>query len=506
MKIIRILALICWVSLLQCGLTVSALAFQGDTGAVAVEQAVAPRLDGTAVAYLVNQRYNNATSRCFVNSPVYDCSGLLLRTLPDGGSAGNFWQVSDTEVANGYATLIYARKDVPPSTLSNSVGFILADRPSAVGAGQPYELRCGDAPIGPALPPCVPHPTDPNAVGVSLWDVNHPALLAVQAIFYDASLPGQLAQALHYQRQYYVATGEMVPVLRAWFGAGAATSFGFDAKEQLDWGASLAEDLKNRYKDTRENCGGPNFPAFLCSGVLFRATEPSTQYDAWDPSPSSITRGGVSFAYMRADAKAYGFYAPRYSNGFIFTPYFRASAGMEQPEILCAFPYDAGTSSRAPPGGCGAQPSYPATSGPCQTLGITTAQQWYSNFKQVGEYSGGWSSKHAYNECGFSLAENYVNSAPIFYQMLLSVSMIPEFLHDVTDELIIKPWDPGIPGKLPLEAFFYVGAGLVNAQYDQQNFFSKTGKYVPIIHLTWPVNVNDNASFVFRVDEQVIGR
>jgi len=76
-------------------------------------------------------------------------------------------------------------------------------------------------------------------------------------------------------------------------------------------GAEVAAELTAQYNDKRADCGAVNRPAFLCSGILFRGTVPSDAYHSWNPSPISQTRGGVSFSYLRADAKfdrlAYGY-------------------------------------------------------------------------------------------------------------------------------------------------------------------------------------------------------
>ncbi|WP_139253349.1 hypothetical protein, partial [Burkholderia ubonensis] len=269
-------------------------------------------------------------------------------------------------------------------------------------------------------------------------------------------------------------------------------------------GEQVARDLTAQYNDTRQDCGTQNRPAFLCSGILFRATTPSTDYHAWDPSPSSITRGGVSFAYMRNDAKLYGMHS-RYNNGFIFTPYLLAAADATKPEVLCAFPYDGNTGGRIGVGGCGAHPAYPLDSQSCQSQQITAAQSWYAHFTSVGAPPTEWSSTHASHECGFDLRDvpGAQNAAP-FYQVLTAVSLIPNSLRQVTNELILATWPQGIPDKLPLEAFFYTDGGLSNAQYVQRDYYSVTNKYLPIIYVVFPETQTGTASFTFRDQDQVV--
>ena len=63
---------------------------------------------------------------------------------------------------------------------------------------------------------------------------------------------------------------------------------------QADRGNDVVARLNQLYNDTRQDCGGPSKPAFLCSGVLFRATWPSTDYMFYSISPKSQKSGGVS--------------------------------------------------------------------------------------------------------------------------------------------------------------------------------------------------------------------
>ncbi|WP_434086437.1 hypothetical protein [Photorhabdus laumondii] len=89
----------------------------------------------------------------------------------------------------------------------------------------------------------------------------------------------------------------------------------------------------------QRKAGDTQSPAFLCSGVILRGTIHSNDYKFWQPSPSSIKSGGVSFSYLRKDAKfkrlAYG-----YKNGFIIFPEHIAPEDRVDFSVLCAFPID----------------------------------------------------------------------------------------------------------------------------------------------------------------------
>lgn len=108
-------------------------------------------------------------------------------------------------------------------------------------------------------------------------------------------------------------------------------------------GQETADLMNSNYEKVVDNCGSPSRPAFLCSGILFRGTDPDTSYNSWDPSPASVKSGGVSFSYLRKDAK-YSKLAYSYLNGFVFYPYSYAPNGKNTNlDVMCMFPIDAAT-------------------------------------------------------------------------------------------------------------------------------------------------------------------
>lgn len=70
----------------------------------------------------------------------------------------------------------------------------------------------------------------------------------------------------------------------------AAAGLALTPAAQADRGNDVVARLNQLYNDTRQDCGGPSKPAFLCSGVLFRATWPSTDYMFYSISPKSQKR------------------------------------------------------------------------------------------------------------------------------------------------------------------------------------------------------------------------
>ncbi|MFJ2993975.1 hypothetical protein [Pandoraea sp. NPDC087047] len=411
-------------------------------------------LSGADTAYLINQRYRATPSKCFVGSPAFECSGVLIRTAPRGDNSGNFWRLGPDDVAAGYATLSYLRIDQPGANPPDSVGFVMTDRPAAASAGQPYELMCGRAPLGQTLPPC---PGDPQAVGVNLWQENAPSALAVQAVYYDVAHGGQLAQALRYQLQYFDATRIWVPILKASLGNGAATVFGFDERDQLEWGYAVIKDLEARYLDTRMTCPG-NTPGYNCSGVLIRITGYGTTFHSWNPSDNSVSRNGVSFSYARSDMKL----TTTITGGpGVIMRELQAPAAHPL-EWRCAFPLNASTSSRAD--SCNTGADYRL----CDARGINTAAQWRSAY--------GASPASA---CGLS---------PTIAQFGVLVEL-RQTLFSGHNEVIIASWPQNIPTEISLEALFYpTSDAKAGALYIQQDYMATTGRFMPVlsVNLTQP--------------------
>ncbi|WP_415756197.1 halovibrin HvnA [Pseudomonas sp. LT1P18] len=249
-------------------------------------------------------------------------------------------------------------------------------------------------------------------------------------------------------------------------------------------GAAVAATLTSRYNDTRQNCGKASMPAFLCAGIMLRATVPSPQYSSWNPSPRSQTSGGVSFSYLRKDAK-FSSMVWLYKNGFVLAPVLARPTGTRQIEVLA-------TDQREDPG-CGLYKPRPARSNRCQSQGITTGDQWLANFRTHNAL------------CSFDVRDSMNNlGADSFYQTIRAHNL-GNFMagrHQYI-ELILATWPQNIPRELPIEAFFYIPGGLPGAQHDQTDYFAKTGgTVVPIIKLTMPTATTD-AVFTYIAADQV---
>lgn len=427
-------------------------------------------LSGADVAYQINQRYQKTPSKCFVANPVQECSGVLMRPAPTPG--GDLFALSADETANGMARFDFVRRDIETTHLSDSVGFILAPRPEAVGNGKPYDLLCGCPPPGASNPsPCNDCPGQPNTAGVSLWDPAAPEKIAAQAIYYDVDNGGQLATALEYQRQYFNKSGEWKPILRVAFGAQGTTTFGFDATDQLDVGYATAKALNARYADTRKVCPDGR-AAYFCSGVVIRVTGWGTGFKSWNPSPGSVAANGVSFSYIRADTFVERLFWHGNDAGVIHREF---AAPIAHPlEMRCIYTRDVGST---PPDRC-----YQMTSVLCGEMNIHTAQALVSYLLTTGRL------------CAF-------DPSPIpFYVSFEARPLLPQEYKHAWNEAIIAIWPQDIPEQIGIEAFFYMNDDASGTQYVQRDYLSTTGRFMPIVKVD--LNATDGQIFTYDLAAQ----
>lgn len=273
-------------------------------------------------------------------------------------------------------------------------------------------------------------------------------------------------------------------------------AFGNTVTSQDGWqdlhGQQVQESLQDTYNSTATECNSSS-PAFNCSGITFRGTDHSSSYFAWNPSPASVTSGGVSFSYLRKDSK-YDHLAYSYNNGFIIYPDNNKPDDKIALDVLCSFPIDAATDSRSD-AGCGSYANQPQGI-QCQLQGITTAEGWYDHYVK-------YNRSHT-EQCGFGLTTDYGNVADAFYQTIKSMSLISSESFTDQNELRLATWSQDIPKELPIEAFFYTNAvGKADAQADQQDFYNQTeGMFVPVIKLTLPATTGDDATFEYIAADQ----
>ena len=319
----------------------------------------------------------------------------------------------------------------------------------------------------------------PTQLQIRNWDDQTPKQLPLQGLFYDVTQTGSLSGAQKDQRDYFNATGDWLPILRMDLSQAPNAVFGFNQQDQLYIGYQVAARLNARYADTRMACPG-NGAAYRCNGVLVRTTSATPEYRAWNPSPGSIERDGVSFSYLRADVHLpiLPWSKPQ---GLIMK---ELAAPTAYPLTLrCAWPFDGATFYRS--NSCNAHSESPTASRPCDEQGINTVDAYIEHiYKQPSRYH------------GCSLKGDQAS----FAVSIEARSRLTAADQRVHNEIIVANWPQDIPAQLPLEAFFYVAVtGKSSARYFQLDYFEQTGRFLPVVHLT--SNAAKNA-YVFEFDPQ----
>lgn len=307
----------------------------------------------------------------------------------------------------------------------------------------------------------------PNELLLKNWDPLTPANVPVQALFYDATQKGALLGAQRDQRDYFETTGEWLPVLRLALNDETHNVFGFNLQDQLYVGYQVESKLNARYADVSPSCPGGT-AAYNCNGVLIRITDAVPEFHAWDPSDNSISRNGVSFSYLRADALMTRL-AWHKTQGFIVKEL--AAPAAHPLTLRCSFPYDGSTTAR--PDSCDANPSNPIGSQPCFEQGITTVDAWIAFFDTLSTKNYG---------CSFT-----ENREQFDLSVRARSALAPAYL-TTHNEVILSVWPRGIPEQLPLEAIFYLATqtradGLAGARYIQHDYFCETGRFLPLLNL-----------------------
>ena len=265
--------------------------------------------------------------------------------------------------------------------------------------------------------------------------------------------------------------------------------------ETFEQGRLVAEALNRRYTDTRNDCNGK--AAYFCNGVFMRTTGANTRYHAWDPSPTSITIGGVSFSYLRKDLGIQRFIANQ-TQGFIFkNNAASAQDGQRDVRVLCSYPSDASTDGRTTEKGCGPHSVYPSNSGPCatQTPVVDTIDRWKTHYYALG------SALRNPHQCSFG-------ADPAAFALSLAVRdhfLVPSQERAYHNEVMLETWPTGTTTALPLEAVFYHyrqnrEVGLAGAQFIQRDYFTVTGQVIPLVR----VDLSAASPYSFHVSEQAV--
>lgn len=324
-------------------------------------------------------------------------------------------------------------------------------------------------------------------------------------------------------------------------------------------GEEIADDLNRRYNDTAASCAN-NQPSYYCNGVTTRGTV-NAAYDPWDPSPTQIGKGSISFSHLRKDSKVS---LPARNSGFALFTQEEAIAQGKHFEYLCSYPHDAWTDLVGRPGnGCGLQPranealinALTANPGLAARLKADDAlvERLTNSQDQTGPLAADPELAKllgATPDIGALLRENQRNvetwkAAPSLvdistcarvnagtlegwntytrklthpsHQCSLSAQDAAQFavslkareypmpvMYSTWNELLIKIWPTGVPARLPLQAFYYLNAtGLPEAKVYQQKYAARTGGlWLPVIKLD-PAKFNGNP-FSYSATDQAV--
>jgi hypothetical protein len=257
-------------------------------------------------------------------------------------------------------------------------------------------------------------------------------------------------------------------------------------------GQKVAADLRTRYHDTRMSCARYSAPGFTCNGVIFRATIPSPDYKFWDPSPKAKASGGWSYSYLRRDAKFKRLVRDE-NNGNIIFPPLLTPPDKTPVHVLCAFPEDGGTDTRDRQG-CGVSTSATSDSRICHEQGIVNANQWLAKHKK--------DRLSNVNQCAFNVRDDANEKGTQSFEAFIEATGKDSDTFDQQNEFRLATWDSTKPETLPIQALFYLKDGLADAQFDQNDYRGATGTCLPIIKMTLPQSLSQDATFDYLPGDQ----
>jgi hypothetical protein len=475
---------------------------------------------GPEVAQLLNTRYQNTTAECVGEHPAYFCSGVLVRGSEE---SGEFWKHGAIATQLGAENFNYLRADLGTRALKQKNGVVFSDAFTAIGQGKSLDALCvypfefavtGTRPhfgCG-AIARAEPDPSSctaegvtdaqgwlahfqeqgeqsdkqcsfssyvpmqfrasliahdgindtwsasPNMVQIKNWDSDAPTQLPIQGLFYDMTQTGALLGAQKDQRDYFNVTGDWLPILRMDLHQAPDGVFGFNQHDQLYTGYEVASRLNARYADTSPACRGDT-AAYNCNGVLIRATDVSTAFHSWNPSPQSVAGNGVSFSYARADTRIRQLFK---TQGFVVRESFAPTG--KPLEVRCIYPNDAHTG--------GSKDLCRVHVGLCAEVGVTTPEEWVRRY-----------AANPIAGCAF-------DTEPDNFQLATTVRPTSNDPYG-WNELIMAAWTESNPEQMPLEAFTInaqaanPGNGLAGAQFIQRDYFQVTGRFIPVVRVSF---------------------
>ncbi|WP_252089604.1 hypothetical protein [Pseudomonas sp. MWU13-3659] len=257
-------------------------------------------------------------------------------------------------------------------------------------------------------------------------------------------------------------------------------------------------ELRQWYESTVQDCGGADSPSYRCSGVALRTTASNPGIQPWEPSAGQLEKGSVAFSWLRHDStfgKPFG-----NLNGLILYPPLKAPEGkLDDLDVLCTFPINANTNQRPTLQGCGPITGYETTTDTCQALGVDSARHWLDKYPEAGNY----------RVCGWDLRAEPVISASAFHSAVEARGGLSDALWPINNEVLLRVWEPGQGGRLPLHSFFYVEGerdALAKAQFDQIRYAYQYGPPIPVMRVKFPSDRTERVAFSYEPGDQALGQ
>ncbi|WP_286776258.1 MULTISPECIES: hypothetical protein [unclassified Pseudomonas] len=272
-----------------------------------------------------------------------------------------------------------------------------------------------------------------------------------------------------------------------------------DATRTLSERAKTAVDQLNTwYNSVTDDCGGPDKPGYLCSGIALRTTTSSTGFLPWEPTDSQREKGSIAFSWVRRDS-TFGRPFGNQNGLVLYPPQYAPPGSLAALNVLCTFPINANTNQRPTLQGCGPISGFEETTDTCQALGVNTAQQWLDKYPQASNY----------RVCGWDLRQPAAASAHAFNTALRARQGMADAHWSINNEVLLPAWEKGQGGVLPVHSFFYVQGereALAKAQYDQIRYHQLYEQRVPVISVRFPTDRSGSMSFSYDEQDQAVGR
>jgi len=493
-----------------------------------------------------------------MEKPAWHCSGLLVQDLT--ASEEQFWKLTAADAALQSVGFTYLREDVQNSGFSARVGMVLADWPTAIGAGHPYSVRCiypltaspqaNDRDHGcnltrKALPPQEPEDDSScAALGITTADQWISAYLASESnpntqCSFSADAKDPLIQSMlaHNQLQARQKTGDLQFLIAAWDPSKPSDI----PIEALFYNVSFEKQLVNIQRRQRAyfKATAKWLPIlrFQSGARLPFGFDETDQMDYgnqvvkrintrfFDAKPCS--NGKADFwctgVLIRVTGYGSGFHSWNPSPNsialkgvsFSYVRYdlktqlgWLKGVGTIVKEgnsptaypltVLCMYPTDGDTWDRVEK--CGQSKTHtPNMSGSCRALGVTTVSVWsqrYATTSWPGQCFMGV-TKAEFDKTGQGIDQRDFQFSS---DARLSLTFPRPAGHTVEEwnEAVVDVWPQNIPDKLPLEAIFYTTGQLSGGRFVQNDYFMQTGRFIPLIN----AEMTRSPPFMYQIDDQ----